>query len=173
MNKADRQVLFSSLSDEYETPGWVFDPLNKIFKFTLDPAASHLSHMCHKYYTIDDDGPSKSWKNEVVFINPPYSKKSKPVRWLERVYTDKVVAAVLLPARTETRLWHDWVWPMASHLFFFRGRIKFNNRLNWVNKPTSAPFPSALAFYRTHNYDLGSLLNWPGALFRNPLCTYS
>jgi len=38
---AHRDVAFSSKSNEWETPQWLFDDLNEIFHFDIDAAASH------------------------------------------------------------------------------------------------------------------------------------
>ena len=57
MNKA----LFSSLDTTWNTPKDLFDRLNAEFHFDLDPAANAKSAKCENYYSIEDDGLSKSW----------------------------------------------------------------------------------------------------------------
>lgn len=57
MNDHDKDVMFSSKSDEYATPNWLYDKLNSIYDFTLDPAATVENHKCDKFYTIKDDRP--------------------------------------------------------------------------------------------------------------------
>jgi hypothetical protein len=52
------------------------------------------------------------------------------------------LVVMLLPARTDTRWWHDYVIPYASEIRFIRGRLKFGGAKN------SAPFPSALVIFR-------------------------
>jgi site-specific DNA-methyltransferase (adenine-specific) len=47
----------------------------------------------------------------------------------------------LVPARTDTAWWHDYVMPYASDIRFIRGRLKFNDG------PNAAPFPSAIVVY--------------------------
>ena len=73
MNKNQRSVLFSSKSDEWSTPQWLFDKLNKTYNFTLDPASDGINNKCAKHYTPTQNGLSQSWSGETVFINPPYS----------------------------------------------------------------------------------------------------
>ncbi len=73
MNK----VHYQSNSNEWETPQDLFDELNKEFQFTLDPCATPENTKCKKFYTKVDDGLSKSWNGEVVFMNPPYAEKSE------------------------------------------------------------------------------------------------
>lgn len=48
-------ALFSSLSDEYSTPQWLFDMLNAEFHFTLDPSATEFNTKCPKFFTMQDD----------------------------------------------------------------------------------------------------------------------
>ena len=54
-------IMYSSKSDEWETPQQIFDKLNDEFHFTLDPCGTDLNHKCSKYYTKEDDGLQKSW----------------------------------------------------------------------------------------------------------------
>ena len=150
MTKID--VMFSKHSDEYETPIDLYRVLDGIFGFTLDPAASRLSFMHPNYYTIEDDGLSKDWAGEVCFINPPYSKLGA---WSQKASLEfsvnGVEIAMLIPARTETRYWHDNIWNAAHYIVFLKGRLKFINKTlpsyATGGKPSSAPFPSAVALY--------------------------
>ena len=62
MNENDKKVMFSSASDEYATPQSFYDKLSLEFNFQLDPASSPDNHKCSNFYTMEDDGLSKSWK---------------------------------------------------------------------------------------------------------------
>ena len=73
MDKKTQNLMFSSKTDEWETPETIFNKLNQRYKFTLDPCASVHNAKCTKYFTKEDDGLTKSWKDQVVFVNPPYS----------------------------------------------------------------------------------------------------
>ena len=146
--------LFSSITDEWETPQDIFDKLNDEFGFTLDPCCTKENAKCNKFYTIADDGLSKSWKNEVVFMNPPYGKSIG--RWISKaLYESQNGATVVcfIPARTDTSYWHDYIFGNAE-IRFVRGRVKFQNRLlpSWredgSHKVTGAPFPSAIVIFR-------------------------
>ena len=53
--------LFSSNSDEWETPKSVFDALDAEFNFTLDPCATEENHKCDLYFTKEQNGLSKNW----------------------------------------------------------------------------------------------------------------
>lgn len=72
MNEQTRNLMFSSASAEWATPIIFYDALNKRFHFTLDPCATDDNHKCARYFTIITNGLIQSWKDEVVFMNPPY-----------------------------------------------------------------------------------------------------
>ena len=44
-------VMFSSKTDQWETPQEFFNKLNNEFNFDLDPCADDTNHKCKKYYT--------------------------------------------------------------------------------------------------------------------------
>lgn len=140
MNKS----LFSTGKDDWETPELFFEKINKIYNFTLDPCASHENKKCLKYYTKDDNGLSKSWAGEVVFMNPPYSKGNQEF-FIRKAYEESVKGATvvcLIPARTDTKIWHEIIFPFAAKIEFLKGRLKF------VGAKHSAPFPSALIVFK-------------------------
>lgn len=144
MDKHDQEVLFSKKSDEWATPQWLFDELNKQFGFTLDPASTTDNAKCQKFYTLEDDGLSKDWAGERVFINPPYSKCFD---WVKKAHTEvqkentKVI--MLLPARTDTKWFHQFCLDsnVVSEVCFVKGRLKFGDQTN------SAPFPSMVVTF--------------------------
>lgn len=142
MKEHDRKVVFSRKSDEWSTPQDFFDKLNQEFHFTLDPCATDENHKCPKYYTIEDDGLSKSWAGECVFINPPYSQSKL---WIEKAYKEArdnkdTVCAVLVPSRTDTKYFHEYCMK-ATEIHFVKGRLKFGGEKN------SAPFPSMVVVF--------------------------
>lgn len=55
------EVLWSSKSDEWSTPQYLFDELDREFHFTLDPCADAENHKCDRYYTKEQDGLKQSW----------------------------------------------------------------------------------------------------------------
>ena len=137
------KVHYSSNSNEWETPQNFFDKLNKEFNFTLDPAASHDNAKCSTYFTEMDDGLSKTWKGHVVFCNPPYGREIG--KWVKKArqesYEHGITVVMLIPARTDTRYWHDEIFPYASDIRFIKGRLKFGDAKN------AAPFPSAVVVF--------------------------
>jgi len=138
MNKA----LFSSSTDLWATPQIFFDTLNEEFEFTLDPCATDENAKCERYFTKEIDGLLQNWQGESVFCNPPYGKDIS--KWVKkcsdeaRLPNTKVVA--LLPARTDTRWFHQYIYHKAE-IRFIQGRLKFGGSKN------SAPFPSMIVIF--------------------------
>jgi len=86
MNKETQQVMFSSKSEEWETPQKLYDYLNLDYSFTLDPCATLENTKCEKYFTRENDGLDKSWEGEKVFMNPPYGRDIK--KWVKKAYEE-------------------------------------------------------------------------------------
>ena len=133
--------LFSSKSNEWSTPDYFFNALDAEFHFTLDPCATIENHKCLKYYTKEDDGLSKDWFNDIVFMNPPYGRDIR--YWIEKAYRESINGATvvcLIPARTDTLYWHNYV-SKASEIRFVKGRLKFGKGEG------CATFPSAVVIF--------------------------
>ena len=134
------ELMFSSKSDIWATPQDFFNNLNAEFNFTLDPCALPDNAKCSKFYTPEQNGLKQDWSNETVFCNPPYSDIKN---WVEKAYNEakrgaKVV--MLIPARTDTRYFHDFIYGQHE-IRFVRGRLKFGDQKN------SAPFPSMVVVF--------------------------
>ena len=104
--------LFSSNTCEWATPKNFFNELNNEFHFTLDPCATELNHKCDKYYTIKENGLEQNWKGEIVFCNPPYGKEIS--KWVKKCYEEHkkngITVVMLIPARTDTSYFHDYIY---------------------------------------------------------------
>jgi phage N-6-adenine-methyltransferase len=133
--------LFSSTSNEWETPADLFYDLDAEFHFTLDPCATSDNAKCSKFYTLADDGLSKDWTGETVFMNPPYGREIG--KWVKKAHESGETVVCLIPSRTDTAYWHDHV--MKGEVRFLRGRLYFK-RSNGETGP--APFPSAVVIFR-------------------------
>jgi len=134
-------VHFSSERDNWETPQDFFDKLNEEFGFTLDVCAEDDTAKCEKYYTKKDDAFTKKWKG-VCWMNPPYGRGIGV--WLEKAYEtsqNESTVVCLIPSRTDTKWWHDYVM-QAAEIRFVKGRLKFDGHKN------SAPFPSAVVVFK-------------------------
>jgi len=137
----NREVMFSSKTGEWETPQDLFDSLNEEFNFTLDPCATDENHKCEKYYTAKENGLRQSWKNENIFMNPPYGREIKD--WIRKAYTEALspntLCVCLLPSRTDTKWFHRYC--VRGTIWFLKGRLKFGGSDN------SAPFPSMIVIF--------------------------
>ena len=124
---ADRHVnqsWFNAKSIEYETPDYIFKPLNEEFNFTLDVAATPENTKCNKYFTMKDDGLNKKWFG-VCWMNPPFGRiMQKWVRKAHYEYKAGITVVALLPARTNTKWWHECIQDIAE-VRFLRGEVKF------------------------------------------------
>jgi phage N-6-adenine-methyltransferase len=67
--------MFSSKTDEWETPQALFDELNREFGFTLDVCALPENAKCDLFFTPKTDGLSQSWKGHMCWMNPPYGRE--------------------------------------------------------------------------------------------------
>ena len=140
------ELLFSSKTNEWATPKDFFNKLNSEFNFTLDPASTHDNAKCLKHFTEAENGLMQSWNGERVFCNPPYGREIGD--WVKKAYEETLkepyntICVLLIPARTDTQYWHDYVMK-AHEIRFIKGRLKFGDSTN------SAPFPSAVVIFRS------------------------
>ena len=135
-------ILFTSKSDLYPAPQDLFDKLNAEFGFTLDVCATAENAKCERFYTLADDGLKQPWQG-VCWMNPPYGKTIG--LWMTRACEAAKAGATvvcLVPARTDTRWWHQIVQPNAAEIRFLPGRLRFGNSKH------SAPFPNAIVVFR-------------------------
>lgn len=133
-------VMFSSFSDNWATPQYLFDMLNNEFHFTLDVCASDDNHKCDKYFTKYQNGLLQNWGHEIVFCNPPYGRSIK--NWVKKCYFHPALSVMLLPARTDTVWFHDYIYQKDFvEVRFLRGRLRFGN------SEKDAPFPSMIVIF--------------------------
>lgn len=143
---SDLAALMSSDFMDWETPPELFDRLSEKYgPFDLDPAAVPETAKCPLYFTPEDDGLKQKWHGS-VWLNPPYGREIG--KWVKKAHDEffagnvnKVV--MLIPARTDTAYWHDYIQNIAS-VEFLRGRVKF---LRNGQPRGTAPFPSAVVVY--------------------------
>lgn len=141
----DKQLggMFSSATDEWATPQEFFDELNEEFHFTLDLAANEENHKCETFFKKEQNGLTCQWGGHTVFCNPPYGREIG--KWVKKAWeehkTSGNTVVMLLPARTDTRWFHEFIYGKAE-IRFVRGRLKFGNATN------SAPFPNMVVVWR-------------------------
>ena len=126
--------LFTSASEHWETPLDLYAVLDAEFAFDDDPCP----------LKSEEDGLVRPW-GKTTFVNPPYG--SAIGKWMKKAYNESrkgKTVVCLIPSRTDTRWWHEYVM-QAREIRFLRGRLRFGDAVN------SAPFPSAIAVFRTEN----------------------
>lgn len=136
------RILFSSEKEDWSTPQNLFDKLDKYYHFEVDVCANEFNHKCDKYFTKDQDGLKQDWTG-TVWCNPPYGRKVGD--WVKKAYDShlkyKNTIVMLLPARTDTKWFHGYIYNKAE-IRFIKGRLKFGNSTN------SAPFPSMIIIFK-------------------------
>lgn len=129
-----------SVTDDWATPRDLFDKLNAEYQFDQDVAASSTNHLCDEWLGLDHpeehkrDGLTGAWMGH-VWCNPPYGRGIAD--WVARASQHPDLVVLLLPARTDTRWFHDLVLGKAK-LEFIKGRLKYGNG------KAPAPFPSMI-----------------------------
>jgi phage N-6-adenine-methyltransferase len=130
----------SSKTDMWATPQWLFDTFNNHYQFTLDVCAIPNNAKCKNYFSPAQDGLKQEWEG-LCWMNPPYGRQI--TKWVKKAYKSSLAGAVivaLLPARTDTAWFWDYVYEKAI-IEFIRGRLKFGDG------KSAAPFPSLIAVW--------------------------
>lgn len=140
----DTELMFSSETGEWPTPQDFFDKVNEEFQFDLDAAATYQNKKCSRYL---QDALVTVWSDHggSIWCNPPYGRGLG--KWFEkaREAAQWSTVVMLVPARTDTKWFHEHVYHVADEIRFIKGRLKFGDGKN------SAPFPSMLVVYRAGN----------------------
>ena len=125
------KAMHSRKSVEWPTPAAFYRELDKEFHFNFDP--------CPLGGEIDGSARlMNNWAGKRVFCNPPYGPLIP--RFLE-CWKDAELSVFLIPARTDTRWFHEIVLPYAREIRFIKGRLKFGDSKN------SAPFASMVVVF--------------------------
>jgi len=168
MTHDDWKIIHSSARDDWRTPRWLFERLDREFRFTLDAAASPHNALCHNYLMnpaglVADWSRTLSGDPQAVFVNPPYGRGVG--KWVEKSIQEQAKGAtvvMLMSACTDT-IWWCRSWDFANEIRFITGRVKFlNDRREEVKN--GAPKGSAILIFRPYG----------GAKYhgkRMPLCT--
>lgn len=142
-----QKAMVSSKSNEWSTPQAFFDSLDSEFHFTLDPCSTDENAKVKKHFTLKEDGLTKDWSGEIVFMNPPYGGHTGD--WLRKALESSQGGATvvcLIVSSTDRSYWHDIIFPYASQVRFLRGRLHFGE------SQSSAPFASAVVIFRKENF---------------------
>lgn len=132
-------VHFSSATDEWCTPHDFYQKWNEKFDFDIDVCASPENAKCHRFFDKTINGLKQEWTGS-CWMNPPYGREIS--KWMKKAYESSLKGALvccLVPARTDTRWWHDYA--MKGTIHFVKGRLKFGEA------KANAPFPSAVVIF--------------------------
>ncbi len=135
-------VHFSSKTEEWATPQAFFDELNKEFNFNVDVCATKQNAKCKQFFSKESDGLKENWTwyGGWKWMNPPYGREIG--KWVKKA-SEMRDTVCLLPARTDTRWFHDYIYKKKNvEVRFIKGRLKFGDSKN------SAPFPSMVVIFR-------------------------
>ena len=137
------ESMFSSKTDNWETPQDFFDKLNKEFYFNLDACATDENAKCKVYFTKEQDGLSQEWGSR-TWCNPPYGREIG--KWVKKAFDEsskRKLVVMLIPARTDTKWFHNYIYGVDGvSVRFIKGRLKFGTSKN------SAPFPSMVVVFK-------------------------
>ena len=129
-----------SKTDDWATPQSLFDELNAKYAFDEDVAASSTNHKCRQWFGLDHLDESRrngligQWTGKSIWINPPYGRGIAD--WVAKADTYEHPVVMLLPARTDTKWFHDYA--LKHEVEFIKGRVKFGS------STFAAPFPSMI-----------------------------
>lgn len=144
-------IHFSHKSDEWATPQDIFDDLNKEFDFDMDVAANKENTKCVQFLSSEKNALLHEWGRK-NWCNPPYSLVKEFCRKAIIEQTKDNMTVMLIPARTDTKFFHDYCYNKPNvEVRFLKGRIKFispDGILLRKGASNSAPFPSMLVIFK-------------------------
>jgi len=133
--------MLSSNTDQWATPQKFFDECSATYgPFDIDVCADATNTKCIIYFDKATNGLTQIWTGK-CWMNPPYGRGIG--EWMKKAYESAgngTVVVCLVPARTDTKWWHDYA--IKGTVTFIKGRLKFGDATN------SAPFPSALVVFK-------------------------
>ncbi len=134
---------------DYETPPALVAELSAEFgPFEFDFAATEANKKAPIAYTPEMDSLSLVWSG-VGWLNPPYGRMTE--KFVRKASEAQALVCCLLPARTDTKWFHNYVLPKAKVVRFLKGRPKFlidgKPVLDDKGKPASGKFPSMVVVF--------------------------
>jgi len=151
-----------SEKQDWGTPQSFFDYVENKFQITfgLDACASAHNYKVSSYYDEEKDALSRPWYGN-VWLNPPFGKGGKLQREFlikasEQTRTGNCYVYALIPARTDTLLFHEIIMKEASAVYFIKGRLNFEH--DDRTPRGSSPFPSMLVIFNGIRHESGSFL---------------
>ena len=187
--------MFSSKNQAWATRWETFSAMQEQLgrDYLLDPCCYKDTAKCMEYYTEEDDMFKHNWTQEMVqkgndleevefFMNPEYGTQQS--KFIKKFITECEKGGkgdILIPSRTDTKLFHEIILPKAKAIYFVKGRITFGSDEYWEwiweqptmidingsSKPnslykkhgraTAAPFPSMIVSFDSQScFDTGT-----------------
>lgn len=111
--------------DNYETPPELFSAINRVFRFSVDAAASEENHLCRNYFTEERSALEIQWTDR-VWCNPPFSMKETFLEHGIGFRNNCEVIVFLLPGNSrETQWWRRYA-RQADQIINLSPRVNFN-----------------------------------------------
>jgi len=144
----------AEVRDEWRTPPFVFQYMNRVYNFRRDLAASEANTLVHNFFDKEENGLAVDWQEfgGPGWCNPPYSNIDV---WLVKAIDEArkgFTSVFLIPTPNGEDRYGAHVFDVASEVIFITGRLAFL-------RPDGAPVSgntrgSCFVVYRGH--DLGS-----------------
>lgn len=141
---------FESTNQVWKTPDIIIKPLDNEFNFNMDLACNEENKICQNGFTEKEDSLLQDWSKYTGWLNPPFDSKRPMKKWVEKAYKDTIedgVVVALLPVRSNTNWWHDYVMK-AKEVRFIKGRPKFINENGELTHGLPQPL-SIIVFQKT------------------------
>lgn len=123
----------NSERDHWETPQYLFDLLNKQYKFTFDCCANKNNSKV-RYYSNNFHDIKQV---DIGWMNPPFSKSKEMFQHFFKVINSGV--AIYRCDNLETKIWQDIILKNCTWIFIPKGRISYEGLSG-----SGSRFPSAL-----------------------------
>lgn len=147
--KSTLTPLMATGRDDWGTPRDFFHALHQRFGFDVDLCATANNACLLNYITPEEDSLRVPWTSygRVGWCNPPFGRPAR--RFVDKALQERThgfTTVLLLPARTDTALFHECLWDRQTHhprtgvqIEFLKGRLTFDGAT------APAPFPCLLA----------------------------
>ena len=123
--------------DDWETPQWLFDILNKQYDFDFDCCANENNKKCITWQDDFLDMDEFNSENDMTWMNPPFSKSYEMFFQFFKIIKKGV--AIYRCDNMETKIWQDIILKNADWIFIPKGRISYEGK-----EGKGSRFPSAL-----------------------------
>ena len=143
------KTLMTSDFQNWATPQSFIEWLQIRFnmQFDLDVCATAETAKVPMYYTPEDDAFQRDWVGH-CWMNPPYDNQREWLEYANVSVQEKKAKSVwcLIPARTDTKLFHDFIAKRAHTIYLIKGRINFNRPSRASD--TGSTHPSMLVVFK-------------------------